>query len=326
MKRRELLIGTVTSLPIVIGSMARPTAAAADRPPRLGLLAFGSLGQPPLSFLVEELAAHGYVDGRTITIEHPSLAGGYQTMQALAVDLTRSQVDILVTWGTTAARAAAAVTPATPIVAVGVDPIRAGFAENLALPGRNVTGIVVLSKALVGKRIELMREILPGIARIGVLLGPGIERDENLRTTEAAGRAFGIEILAAPVGDPGDIDDTLAALARRGAQGVLVAPSTMFLDYRAVIARSATRRGLAAIFASRAAAEAGGLVGYGPELRESFRRGAALVDKVLKGRKPSELPFEQSTKFELVINLKIARALGLDVPPMVLARADEVIE
>ena len=330
MRRRELLVGTAVALtPVTQFSIHWSMAASPlGRPPRVGLIAVGSLRDPPLSALAQGLADLGYIEGRTIAIEQPSAALNYEMMQRLALDLSRSEADVLVTWGATATRAAAWATRTIPIVMVaGIDPVQLGFAKSFAHPGSNVTGISTLAQELISKRVELMQEMVPGIPRIGVLLNPQSATEQmSLRLTEAAAHGLGIEIVVAQVRQPDEIEAAVDTAARLGAQGILTVPNTMLADNRMQVSMITMRHGLPAIFPDRTFVEAGGLMAYGPDFLAIFRRVAFYVDKILKGVNPTDLPIEQPAKFELVINLKTAKASGIAVPPSLLARADEVIE
>jgi putative ABC transport system substrate-binding protein len=219
-------------------------------------------------------------------------------------------------------------TTTIPIVFVSLgDPIAEGWVASLARPGANLTGVAGLSPDLAGKRLELLRELVPSLAKVAVLWNPA-NRAEGVavNATETAARSLGMSVAVEHVGNPSEFDRAFSAIARSGAKAVVVLPDPMFLANRQQLVELTNRSRLPAIYMETGFVAAGGLISYGPNFTELFRRAAAYVDKILKGAKPGDLPVEQPTKFELVINLKTAKALGIEVPPTLLARADEVIE
>jgi putative ABC transport system substrate-binding protein len=201
---------------------------------------------------------------------------------------------------------------------------------NLARPGGNITGITFMAPELGGKRLELLKQAVPGMTRVGVLLRPGDPSEATVKSvleqTEAAARALGVQLLRLEARGPNDFDRVFAAMSRERVGGLILIPSAMFIDERRRIVNVVNKDRLPAMFYFREFAEVGGLMSYGPNFRELFRRAATYVDKILKGAKPADLPVEQPTKFELVINLKTAKALGIAIPPSLLQRADEVIQ
>jgi putative ABC transport system substrate-binding protein len=252
----------------------------------------------------------------------------------LAAELVRLKVDVIVVGASSAARAARQATAAIPIVMASGNPLEGGYAASLARPGGNVTGVTSLSMSLSAKRLELARELVPGASRFVLLTHvfedyfprPGGVTDLMVQETRAAAQALGIRADAVGVRVPGELDGAFAVIARGGRAVLLVFPSGPTFGERQRLAELALKHRLPAVYDAREYVEAGGLIAYGPNRLELFRRAAVYVDKILKGAKPADLPVEQPTKFELVINLKAAKALGLTIPPSVLARADEIIE
>jgi ABC-type uncharacterized transport system substrate-binding protein len=239
----------------------------------------------------------------------------------------RLKVDVIVAGGNQAVRAAKQATRTIPIVMLGGDPVADGLISSLARPGGNVTGVVVFSSELAAKRLELLKEIVPRLNRVAVLWnsanpGTGLQVQE----TERASQALGIVVHAVEVHSFDKLDHAIQLAARQHAAALYVASDSLFIAYRVRIAELSARAKLPAVYAFKLHIEAGGLMSYGQDLPDMYRRAATYVDKILRGANPAYLPVEQATKFELVINLKTARALGLTIPPSLLARADQVIE
>jgi len=270
----------------------------------------------------------GYVEGKDFVIEGRFAEGQYQRISGLATELVRMKVDVIVAWGTPASIAAAQATSTLPIVILSVtDPVGSGLATSLARPGRNITGVSNLSRDLSGKLLELLIQVVPGISRIAALRNPlNSSSALHLNETEAAARELGVELQLVEARTPEDLEGAFAAIRRGRARGVVVLTDAMFIGQRRRIADLAMKSRLPTVFARRENAEGGGLMSYGPSLSDQFRRAATYVDKILKGASPTDLPVEQPTKFELVGNLKTAKALGLTIPPSVLGRADDVIQ
>jgi putative ABC transport system substrate-binding protein len=295
---------------------------------RIGFLESGALRPPAWAAFREHLRNLGYVEGQTIAFETRWADGQVDRLPGLAAELLRLKVDVLLTAGSAAARAAKSATASIPIVmATGGDPVGLGLVETLARPGGNVTGMTTLSRELSGKRLELFREALPRVSRMGMLW----HRTSNIdaltsRATEQAAQTLGIPFKLHAVDGPLDFDRALRALVAERVGAVLVATSPMFLGNRRQLADLALKHRLPTMFALRDYVEAGGLMSYGRSDSDMFRRAAGYVDKILKGAKPAELPIEQPTKFELVVNVKTAKALGLTIPRSMLAGADAIIE
>ena len=311
------------------GLLAAPLATEAQQArkvPRVGVLAGQSAEiSPPILTLREGLRELGYVEGQNIAIEWRWAHGKDERFPDLAAELVSLKVDIIVAPTTASAQAAQRATKTIPIVMGFVtDPVALGVVANLARPGGNITGLGVPTPEIAGKRLQLLREVAPTVARIAVLSDPSQPAD--LRGTEAAAQALGVQLQVWKVRSGGELDRAFAAIARERAAGIIILGSTTLFAYRARIAQLAVRHRLPTSAWARELTEAGCLMSYGPNLPDVVRRAAYFVDKILKGAKPGDLPIEQPTKFDLVINLKTAKALGLTIPPSLLGRADEVIQ
>jgi putative ABC transport system substrate-binding protein len=316
---------------VALGLLVTPFVAAAQKPAkpyRVGYLETGAVRPRAWEAFRERLRQLGYVEGQTVAFEVRWADGQLDRLPELAAELVRLKVDAIVTAGSPAARAAKNATTSIPIVmATGGDPVALGLVATLARPGGNVTGLTTLSRELSGKRLQLLREALPRVSRMGMLWHRTSDIDAlTRRQTEEVAQALGIPLKAHGVAGPDDFDGALGAIVAERAGAVLVATSPMFFGHRHLLAELALKHRLPTIFAFREYAEAGGLMAYGPSYTELFQRAAGYVDKVLKGARPADLPVEQPTKFELVINLKTTRALGLTIPPAVLARVSEIIQ
>jgi len=273
------------------------------------------------------LADLGYIDGQNIRIEYRLAAGDHSRLTAMAGELVGPPVDVIVTDGPKSAQIAHEATRTIPIVGptLGADPVAADLAASLARPGSNVTGFMGHGPELSGKRLELLKEAVPAISRMAALwnpAGPMIVR----RATEAAAGIRGVELRTIEVAVPDEIPTGFEAAEAGAAEALVVVPDAMFWNERARIVALAAKHRMPAIYPEREYADDGGLLAYGPSIPAQFRRAATYVDKILKGAKPADLPVQQPTKFELIINLRTAKALGLTVPQSLLARADEVIE
>ena len=269
----------------------------------------------------------GYIEGTNITTEYRLAAWDYRRLPAMAGELVRLPVDVIVTDTQKSAVIAYEATRTIPIVGatLGADPVAAGLAASFAHPGGNVTGFSGFGVELSGKRLQLLKEAAPAIARIAGLWSPTMPTALRSATEEAA-RTLGIELRTIEVATPDQIPAGLEAAVAGGTEALVVLPDAMFWNERARIVALAAKYRMPAIYPEREYAEDGGLLAYSQNVSHQFRRAASYVDKILKGAKPGDLPIEQPTKFEMVINLKTAKALGLTIPPSILARADEVIE
>ena len=310
---------------------AWPLAARAQQPalPVIGFIDAGSAAQRTMQVAAfrKGLAEAGYEEGRDVAIEFRWAEGQYGRFGELAADLVRRRVNVIVTLASaTAALAAKAATTTIPIVfGSGGDPVKEGLVASLSRPGGNLTGVNFFTVELVAKRMQLLRDLELSAKRVAVLVNPADpEGYQTVRDIEAA--ADGQQILVHGVSTGRDIDAAFASMAREKPDALLVGPGTFFNTRRVQLAVLAARHGLPAIYPVRAYPEAGGLMSYGSDIFDAFRQVGVYTGRILKGAKPADLPVMQSTKFELVINLNTARALGLEVPPTLLARADEVIE
>jgi putative ABC transport system substrate-binding protein len=332
----EFRICLYAAFVVALAVLVAPVAAEAQQVPavRIGWLAPESkpFALDPFRRTLKEL---GWVEGGNLTIEQRYSHGVAERYQELATDLVRLKVDVLVTDGTPATRAAQQATVATPIVFVAANVVEQGFVVSLSHPGRNLTGLAILAGDLNPKRIQLLKEAVPSLARIAILedqsallFAPtSIRVGGNWQAIEVACRRLGIQLTpVSGVRKADDLDGAFARAARERAGGVLVLPSAFFASQTQHIVSLAARSSLPAIYEHRDFVESGGLMSYGPSHRDIFRRVAAYVDKVLRGSKPADLPVEQPTKVELVINLKTAKALGLTIPQSILIRADEVVQ
>jgi putative tryptophan/tyrosine transport system substrate-binding protein len=298
--------------------------------PRIGILLPGT----PASFslrtkaFLDGLRELGYVDGRTIAIEWKWGNDQLDTLSGLAADLVRSDVDVIVTGGTSAAKALKAVTRTIPIVmAIVGDPVAAGLVDSLARPGGNATGFSIVAPELGTKRLELLKEIVPNLSAIAVLSNTKNPQSKiEMKEMLIAAQAMGIQLHPAEISTEDGLEDAFAAMNKASAQAVIVLTDPILFSQRKRTVDLASKYKLPAVYFFQGFVEDGGLMSYGPSDADLFRRAAGYVDRILKGTKPVELPVEQPTKFDLYINLKTAKALGLTIPATLLATADEVIE
>jgi putative ABC transport system substrate-binding protein len=267
----------------------------------------------------------GYIEGKNLNIDFRYANGDFDRLSALTADLVRLKVDVIVTAGPSVTGPAKEVTATIPIVMTNdSDPVGAGFVASLARPGGNITGLSSLAQDLSGKRVELLREIVPKLSRVAILGSSAIPGNtEALKETEIAARAFGLKTQYLDIREIGDIETAFRAVSKARADAVLVLNGPPHILQR--ITSFAVKARVPAIYHSLAIIDDGGLMSYGASIADLDRRAAVYVDKILKGAKPADLPVEQPTKFELVINLKAAKQIGLTIPPNVLARADRVI-
>jgi putative ABC transport system substrate-binding protein len=295
--------------------------------PRIGVLTPGFAGGPDLGAFRQGLRDLGYVEGKNIVIEHRYAEGKLDRLPELATEMVRLKVDIIAVGSTRAAIAAKQATSTIPIVVGSAgDLVGAGLVSSLARPGGNVTGLTNIDPDFSAKRLELLKETFPKISRVAVLYhgGPGGD-EEELRETEAAARALGVQIQSLKVKDPSQFQDAYAAMNKERADALIIFQSSFTFPRRRQLVELATKNRLPTICGQAVWIEDGGLISYGTDFRQSWRRAATYVDKILKGAKPDDLPVEQPMKFELVINLKAAKQIGVTIPPNVLARADKVI-
>jgi putative ABC transport system substrate-binding protein len=316
------------------GIVVAPLAAEAQQAAkvaRIGYLALNRAAAPDvLEAFLQGLRDLGYVEGRNLVIEYRDAEGKPERLPALAAELVALKVEVIVAPGTLAALAAKQATRTIPIVFPSVgDPVTDGLVTSLARPGGNVTGLSPFGEELVGKRLELLTQAVPGVSRVAVLWQPGAvpERTEKdiLKGADVAARALGVRPQFVEARGPADFDRAFSDMTRVRASALTVLPYAMFINERRHLVDLAAKNRLPAVYGLREFVDAGGLMAYGPDRADMYRRAATYVDKILKGAKPGDLPVEQPTKFELVINLKTAKALGLTIPQSLLQRADEVI-
>jgi ABC-type uncharacterized transport system substrate-binding protein len=325
MKRREFLS-------LLGGAAAWPLAARAQQPamPVIGFLRSTSIERAAhlVAAFRQGLKESGYIEGHNVAIEYRSAEGQYDRLAALAEDLVRRQMAVIVaTGGNAPALAAKAATSTIPILFTGTDPIRAGLVASLNQPGGNVTGVDVLTSETGSKRLGLLRELVPKGATIAVLINPkSLGNEDHLPDVQSAARSLGLQIRVLNVTDQGEIDAAFGVMARERPDALLINPDPLLSSRREQIVTLANHYKLPALGEWREFAEAGGLMSYGPSHTEPYRLIGIYTGRILKGAKPAELPVMRSTKFELVINLRTAKALGLTIPNTVLIAADEVIE
>jgi ABC-type uncharacterized transport system substrate-binding protein len=331
MQRREF-IG------LVGGAAAWPLAARAQQAPkvaRIGILVVGSLESPEarsgLDSFRQGLFELGYIEGRNLAIEYRAADGKIERLPTLATELALLKLDVIIAGATPAGLAAQQATTTTPIVVTAMgDPVRDGLVASLARPGGNITGTGFLGPELVPKRLALLREVLPKLSRVAVLWHPGAFGERTMRDmlseiTEAAG-TLSMQLHLVEVQEPIELEQAFSRMVTERTEALFQFPSTMLFSERRRIVELAAMRRLPSMFNAREFVQLGGLISYGVSLVDLNRLSATYVDKILKGAKPSDLPVEQPTKFELFINLKTAKTFGLVIPANVLARADEVIE
>jgi len=329
MKRREfitLLSGAAATWPLAV------RAQQGERVRRIGVLtAFAANdveGQARLTAFAQGLHRWGWIVGQNIRIEYRWGDGKADTMRKYATELVALAPDVILASSSAAAAPLLEATRTVPIVFAGVgDPVAAGYVESLAQPGGNATGFAIYEYSIGGKWLELLKEVAPRVTRVAVLrdssiaAGPG-----QFGTIQALAPSLGVELRPIDVRDAGEIERALAAFAQASGGGIIVLGSPGATIHRDLIVTLAAKHRLPASYGARYFATVGGLISYGPDFLDQFRRAAGYVDRILKGEKPADLPVQAPTRYELVINLKTAKALGLEIPPTLLARADEVIE
>ena len=296
---------------------------------RIGFLLISpSQAAPSIEAFRRALRERGYTEGQNIVFEYRYAEGRVEPLPDLATELVHLKVDVIVTQGTPAARAAKNATSTIPIViAAALDPVETGLVASLARPGGNITGLTIGGSELSGKTLELLKEVVPRVARVAVLWNSdNAALALTLNETQVAARALGVHLQPLDVRDPNEFEGAFSAMARERAGALLVLNEPIFLTHRKRIADLAAKSRLPAMYERRDFVDAGGLMSYGVNFPDNFRRAATFVDKILKGAKPGDLPVEHPTKFELIINLKTAKKIGLTIPPEVLMWADKVIK
>jgi putative ABC transport system substrate-binding protein len=336
-RRREQMrmwwstLGVMVTLTFGLLAAPLPVEAQPVKVPRIGVLGLATAAAaqgPNLAAFREALRERGWVEGQTIAIEYRWAEWRYERLPDLAAELVRLQVDVIIAAVTPTALAAQHATRTIPIVMATVhDPVGSGLVASLARPGGNITGLSLLSPELVGKQLEFLKEVLPTVSRVAVLRNPASPGHVLMvQEAEVAARALGVELHLLEARGPDEFDSAFAAMTSARVDALLVLGDTMFLTHRTRLADLAATSHLPSVSTGRDYVEAGGLIGYGVSIPDQFRRAATYVDKILKGTKPADLPVEQPTKFELVLNLKTAKALGMTFPPTLLVLADEVIQ
>jgi putative tryptophan/tyrosine transport system substrate-binding protein len=324
MKRR-------TFITLLGGAAVWSLAARAQQPmPVVGFLHYGS----PSTFAhVAEAARRGlkeagYVEGQNVAIEYRWANGHYDRLPALVADLVRRQVTVITAGGTVAARAAKEATASIPVVFTsGADPVWSGLVASLSRPGVNLTGASLIANEMAVKRLELTRELLPHARAVAMIVNPNYPgADSEMAEVEVAGRIIGLQIEKATADGEHDLDAAFASLAQRPVDAVMVGTDGFLITRRDQIVALASRYAIPGIYPFVDFPEAGGLMSYGASLSDAYRQAGVYAGRILKGAKPADLPVQQPTKFELVINLQTAKALGLTIPPMIIARAEQVIE
>jgi ABC-type uncharacterized transport system substrate-binding protein len=321
------MMRVLSMVTLIVALLATPLAAVAqpaEKVPRIGLLDYSPVWEP----FRQALRDLGYVEGQNIAIEYRPTEGRQELLREHAAELVRLKVDVIVAAGTPPTQAAMQATTTIPIVMVSTgDPLRTGLVASLARPGGNVTGNTILGAELSGKRLQLLKEMLPNVSRVAFLWNPAnASLISHFNEIQAAARALGLTLQSVEVRDPKEFESAFLKMMRDRPDALIMTADTMHRLHLERIVDFAANRRLPAMYQLKAYVEAGGLMSYGASLSDLFRRAAVYVDKILKGAKPADLPVEQPTKFELTINLKTAKALGLTIPHSVLLRADQVIE
>jgi putative tryptophan/tyrosine transport system substrate-binding protein len=328
MKRREFMLVAASAM------AAWPLAARAQQKamPVIGFLSGVSPGlyTPYVAAFAQGLNEAGYIEGQNVAIEYRWAQGNYDNLPALAADLVRHEVDVIAATGggPSTALAAKNASSTIPVVfVVGADPVEAGLVASLARPGGNLTGVSMMFVELTPKRVELLSELVPETKRIALLVNPTNTNAEDVkRDVQEAVRTKGVQLHTLQVARESEIDAAFATLVQLRAGALVVANDAFFTARRQQLVALAARHAVPAIYAERSFVDAGGLISYGTSLTGVYRQAGIYVGKILKGAKPADLPVQQPTTFELVVNLNTAKALGLTVPPAILARADEFIE
>jgi len=324
MKRRDFI-----SFVGGAAATAWPLAARAQqakRMPKVGILLFAQADLGVIDPFVRGLETLGYVDGKTVSLEYRDAGGNYERLPRLADELVRLNPDVILSFGGDLAPVIKKATSTVPIVVVvSNDPVEAGLVASLGRPGGNITGLTYVHDALAGKSVELLKDTVPSVSRIAILWNPN-HADPEFRETQRASRALGVELQSLEVREPADFEGALQAAGRERAEGLIVIGSRLIWLHRQLIGDACARHGLILVGVPSWLMEIGALLSYGPNVPDIQRRAATYVDKILKGARPSDLPMQQPTAFELIINVDVAKKLGITVPPTVIARADKVIE
>jgi putative tryptophan/tyrosine transport system substrate-binding protein len=319
----------ITFLLFLCANAPAVEAQQPQRVPRVGVLSTATQSAPPMTLqldaFLQGLRELGFVEGETIVFEYRSAEGNPDRLAGLAAELVRLKVDCIVTAGDSPSRAAKQATSTIPIVMANTsNPIQAGLVGSFARPGGNITGLASVSVDLAGKRLELLKEVVPKLSRVAFFSDPR-SPDGSLAETEGAARAQGVQVNPLEVRSLGELEDAFRAAAKSRTSALIIGWGGLFVTHRARIIALADKYRLPAMYPEQEYVPAGGLMAYAANTTELYRRAAVYVDKILRGAKPGDLPIEQPTMFELVVNLKTARSLGLTIPESVRLRADEVI-
>ena len=320
------IANVITVITLLVATAPLPAEAQAPQKiPRVGYLSLGAAVIPEVFVL--RLRELGYSEKQNLAIDYRFAEGRHDAMIGLARELVDLHVDVIMAFGDQAIVAAKKVTSTIPIVMYACDALTVGFVASLARPGGNVTGVTCVTTELSPKRVQLLRETVPRVARVGLLFNPAnVAKPFDADRTRLAAQGFGITMQTQEVLERADVERAFAAFGRQGAEAVIVLDEALMFIHAKRVAELALRYRLPTVHAWRESVVAGGLMSYGPSSIDMLRAAATYVDKILRGAKPAELPIEQPTKFELVINLKTAKALGLTIPPSLLLRADSIIE
>ena len=327
--RRRLLIA------LGAGALAAPLGALAQQPDKLRRIGFLGVRSRPtpsnpniyIDAFVQEMGRLGYAEGKNLVIDWRFADSNHERLPGLASELVVMKPELIVTYSTPATRALQRATSTIPIVTAAMgDPVGSGIAASLGRPGGNITGLSIMTADVYPKQLELLKLMVPGLSRAAALVHPSTARSVALESLQAAAQKLGVKLVQMEVRTPEEIERGFAVMKRDRADAVFIAADPYFIGQRREIVELAARNRLPSVFSYREDVQAGGLMSYGQDLTDFYRRAATYVDKILKGAKPGELPFEQPTKIHLAINRKTAKALGITVPQQLLIRADEVIE
>ena len=317
----------VYALPLILATIHLAEAQQPTKVSRIGILFIGSRNQPHLESFKKGLRERGYTEGKNIAFDYRYAEGRQDQLPELAAELVQLKVDVIVVTADISAEAAKQATKTISIVVTTGDPVAWGLAESLAKPGGNITGLSVVLADLSGKRVEILRETLPKMTRLATLWDPSVRLGEPVfRETSLAAQALSLQLHSFEVTTAQDIEKAFAEIPKVRSNALLVILNPLVTLHSKRIVELALKQHLPGIYPTRQFVEEGGLMAYGPLIGDLYRRAASYVDKILKGAKPADLPVEQPTKFEFIINLKTAKQIGLTIPPNVLARADKVIK
>jgi putative ABC transport system substrate-binding protein len=324
--KKKIFLSTVAIL--ILASVHFADAQQPKKVARIGFLAPDTRTgyQHYTDALLQGLRELGYVEGQNIVIEYRWADGNFERLPELAAELVRLKVDVIVAPGVQAVRAAKQSTTTIPVIfPTAGDAVASGLVASLARPGGNITGLTILSPELSGKRLELLKEAFPRLSRVAVLLDPR-QPPLSVKETQTTGQSLRLKLQFLEVRDAADVESVFSAMSRERADALITLPHPVLQVHQRRIVELAARSRVPAMYQTTEWAESGGLMSYGPDHLDNYRRAAVFVDKILKGAKPADLPVEQPMKFEFVINLKTAKQIGLTIPPNVLARADRVIK